>query len=397
MAEHEEKIEELNNCGGLEKWLSDQPISSFPKYYPEKGEKTYPDRYLDLKTALVPLHNIVEKGAMAAAVTEWRAPICQEIKSLQQAKEREEDVNRLLSALDADPIVYLNQHGTGHVNKVIEKAYDMLVNFTSGMLSPFEVFLLLCSIQVHDTGNVFGRNGHEKGISKATQDVVSPIIPDKPTQKIIYRIAQVHSGNVNADRDTIGVAISNSALLPESKLCDRTIRSSLLAATLRFADELADDRSRADEKALDLSIVPDASTLYHQYSRALHTVSIEKNPVNQTLFLSLVYFIDSDLVTKRFPKYDGMQLLIDEIFLRTQKVEQERRYCMRYFSQYLPIAEVRVKIEIDHRYDLMKPWIITYTLKENGYPSSGITIDCLENTGAKVIAILNENGWGLQE
>jgi len=397
MTEHEEKIKELIKCGELEKWLCTQPISSFPTYYPAKGEKSYPERYQDLKTALVPLHNIVEKGAMVAAANKWRREICQEIETLKQAKTGENDVDRLNSALDADPIVYLNQHGTGHVDKVIEKAYDLLVNFTSGMLSSFEVFLLLCSIQVHDTGNVIGRNEHEKSIRKVTQGEVSRSIPDAPTQKYIYRIAQLHSGSVNADRDTIGAAIASSALLLESKLCDRSIRAPLLAAILGFADELADDRSRADERALDLGIVSDASAIYHQYSRSLHTVSIEKNPVNQTLYLLLVYFIDSDLVTMRFPKYDSTQLLIDEIFLRTRKVEQERRYCMRFFSQHLPIVEIRVKIEIDHRYDLMKPWIITYTLKENGYPSSDIIIDCLENTGAKVIATLNENGWGLQE
>lgn len=397
MIGHEEKINKLSEYGSLEEWLCAQPISSFPTYDPEKGEKPYPNRYHELKDALVPLHNIVEKGAMVAAVIKWKTEIRQEIETLKQTKAGENDGDRLSSALDADPIVYLNQHGTGHVNKVIEKAYDMLVNFTSGMLSPFEVFLLLCSIQVHDTGNVFGRDGHEKAISKATQDVFSRIIPDMPTQKYIYRIAQVHSGNVGADRDTIGAAISSSALLPESRLYDKSIRASLLAAILRFADELADDSSRADDRALDLGVVPDASAIYHQYSRALHTVSIEKNPVNQTLYLSLEYFIGADLVTKRFPKYDGTQLLIDEIFLRTKKVEQERRYCMRFFSQYLPIAEVRVKIEIDHRDNLMNPWFITYTLKENGYPSSDIIIDCRENTGDKVITALNEIGWGLQE
>ena len=392
MTEHEVKIKEFIQSGNLESWLHDQPAHLFPSFYPEKGEKPYPEKYNDLKNALIPLHNIVEKGALVAAVTEWKASISKQINKVKRTKGTSSSDFKLLNeAISFDPIIYLNQHGVGHVNKVIEKTYEMLINFTSDTLSPSEVFLLLCSIQVHDTGNVFGRCGHERTIKQATIDKLSAIIPDVPTQNRIYRIAQVHSGNVNGNRDTI----SSSPLRQDGNLFDKPIREPLLAAILRFADELADDSSRADMEALSLDVTPDASTIYHHYSNSLHTVSIRKNTVNQTLFLSLEYFVSSDLITKRFPKFDGTQLLIDEIFDRTKKVEQERRYCMRFFSQYLPIVEIRIRIEIDPGYDLMNPEVITYTLRENGYPTKDISIDYPENTGEKVIAALMGKGWRL--
>ena len=113
------------------------------------------------------------------------------------------------------------------------------------------------------------------------------------------------------------------------------------------------------------------------------------------MYFVLDYYIDSQLVAKAFDKNGISQFLNDEIFSRTIKVEQERRYCMRYFSQYLPLVEIRVQIQIDSEFDMLEPEIIKYTLKENGYPAQEIIIECPENTGEKVIASLQGKGWRL--
>ena len=392
MTDHNEARSKFAQYSSLESWLCAQPDDQFPDYNTEQGESSYPQKYEALKAALVPLHNIVEKGAMVESFSKWKNALKERMAVLEATNPAPiEEIHKIVQLLNADSIIYLNQHGTGHVNKVAEKAFELLKCFTIEPLSPTEVFILLCSIQVHDIGNVFGRDGHEINLRQATIDKLSPIIPDAPTQKMIYRIAQVHSGSIHGSKDTIG----SSALNFERVLFKKQVREPLIAAILRFADELADDSSRADKQALQLGTIPDESVIYHQYSNALHAVNINKNEVNQSLYLSLDYYIDSQLITKTFPKDGTSQLLIDEIFMRTIKIEQERRYCMRYFSQYLPLVEIRVQIQIDSEFDLLEPETIGYTLKENGYPAHEIIIECKENTGEKVIALLQGKGWRL--
>lgn len=393
MTEYNEARNDFAQYSSLEAWLVAQADDHFPRYNAEQGEISYPQKYEALKTALVPLHSIVEKGAMVQSFLNWKDDLKVKMSALEAMTPIPTDeVQRINQLLEMDSVIYLNQHGVGHVNKVAEKAFELLKCFTVDPLSATEVFILLCAIQVHDIGNVFGRDGHEINLRQATIDKLRPIIPDVPTQKMIYRIAQVHSGNINGNKDTIGT----SALSFERALFEKKpIREPLIAAILRFSDELADDSTRADKQALELGTIPEESLIYHNYSNVLHAVNINKNAVNQSLHLSLDYYIDSQLVTKSFTKNGKPHLLIDEIFSRTIKIEQERRYCMRYFSQYLPLVEVRVQIQIDSEFDLLEPEVIKYTLKENGYPTQEIAIECHENTGEKVIALLQGKGWRL--
>lgn len=392
MPNHEVAESAFAQYRNIEAWLDDQPDTCFPIYYPDQGEISYPERYQSLKQALVALHNSVEKGALVESYCRWQGQLSDQLVALESSTPLQPDViDRVKYLMSIDPLTYLNQHGTGHVNKVAEKAFELIKRFTCNPLSATEVFILLCAIQVHDTGNIFGRDGHEVNIRNATIDLLRPIIPDVPTQNLIYQIAKVHSGRISGSKDTIG----GSSLNNDRALFDKPIRALLVAALLRFADELADDSSRADKQGLRLGTIPTESIIYHQYSNALHAVNICKNEVNQTLSLSLNYYVDSQIITRKYIKKGQEQLLLDEIFTRTKKVEQERRYCMRYFSQYLPIVDIRVQIQIDPPYDDMQPEIFNYTLKENGYPAHEITIDCQENTGELVISTLVDKGWVL--
>ncbi len=393
----------------LEDWLFAQSDDSFPPYDHMNGEKSYPDKYKDMKNALIPIHKIVEKGALIKSISNWKKEIKDQIEKLEKdnSQSSNEELIKLKLLLQRDPAIYLNQHGVGHVDQVIKKVFELICYFKCGFPTPSEVFLLLCAIQAHDIGNIFGREGHERNSQRAMIDAIRPIISDTPTRILFLKIAQVHSGNINGDRDTI------SKLRANGKLFNKPIREPLLAALLRFGDELADDSSRADLKALDLGIISEESIIYHEYSKSLHAVSIEKNEINQTLYLSLEYYIDSNMVTRKFLKDGNLKLLIDEIFERTIKIEQERRYCMRFLSQYLPLVEIQTRIEIFPSFDfsdepdmvllrspeeslsLTNCEVVTYSLKENGYPSHEIKIDCQDNTGEKVIAKLREKGWRL--
>jgi len=386
----EEKGFRLKKGESLEVWLKKFSPAHFPSYSPDRGEKPYPDRYDELKCALLPIHNSVEKGAMAADALKWMEMTKLAIAKIEDPFERQDRLDQLL---ESDPIVYLNNHGSGHVDKVIEKVSEMLQLFDRGHLKPYEGFYLLCAIQVHDVGNVFGRDEHEKGCGKILDEKAKTFIKDSLERKAIERLASVHGGLISGERDTIG-------LLPESRmLYKRKVRKKLLAALLRFGDELADDTSRADQDGLDLGTIPEGSLIYHRYSKALHTVKVYRDDEDNRITLYLSYEFDSDLASQQFKKNGGYRYLLDEIYDRTLKMERERRYCMRFLRPCFSLDSIRVEIFIHHASDPFTRDKIQYTLEEQGYPSSPATGRIKDfgeiRFGEEQIEYLKSK-WGLQ-
>ena len=184
---------------GLEDSLGKHDNNHFPTFSPERGERPYIERYNELKKALRPIHHAVEKGAMANSAIEYVKKIKENI-----IKDDNEDQNRLMAWLiDSDPVVYLNSHGMGHVEKVIEKTSEILHFFEHGHLTPYEVFILLCAIQIHDVGNLFGRDGHEISCGKILDKYGKPFIPDGFERKPIEKLALVHGGVYNYNKDKL--------------------------------------------------------------------------------------------------------------------------------------------------------------------------------------------------
>lgn len=348
---------------GLEQWLEAQEPTAFPPYSVSRGEKSYPERYKDLKLILAPIHNDVEKGAMAASVSAWIEKTKDEIAEVNKIHDERTRQQRIESLFESDPIIYLNNHGSGHVNKVIEKVSDMLHCFKHDNLTAYEVFMLLCAIQLHDVGNVFGRDEHEKRVKEILDTKCKLFIPDSFERKVIEKIALVHGGKVFGDKDTISYLDTSRILF------DHSLRKKLLAALLRFGDELADDSSRADREGLLNGTIPEASQIYHYYSQALHTVSIAKNSDTKDLQLNLAYEFESDIACMQFKKINENKYLLDEIYDRTLKMEQERRYCMRFLRPYFSLELIKVEIVIQYSTNSLKRHKIQYTLEEKGYPS----------------------------
>ncbi len=345
----------------LEEWLKEQEPTAFPPFSTERGEKPYPQRYEDLKLALAPIHNNVEKGAMAASISTFIRKVQEELARLSESNDKLSQ-QQLDTIFESDPIVYLNNHGLGHVDKVIEKVSEILRFFKYDNLSPYEVFILLCAIQLHDVGNIFGREEHEKRIKEILDTECISFIPDSFERKVIERIALVHGGKVFGDKDTI------SKLEPVTILYDYSLRERLLATLLRFGDELADDSSRADRKGIIQGIIPEESQIYHYYSQALHTVSISENSDSKILQLNLAYDFESNIACKQFKKINVYKYLLDEIYDRTLKIEQERLYCMRFLRPYFSLESIKIEIIIQYSTNSLKRHKIQYTLEESGYP-----------------------------
>nr|WP_299173192.1 HD domain-containing protein [uncultured Allomuricauda sp.] len=284
----------------------------------------------------------------------------------------------------------LTDHGPDHIKKVILRASQLLQD-SECKLYAYEVFVLLMAIHIHDIGNILGRKNHEINSLEVMKKAQLAEGRDRIEWDTILEIAEAHGGD---PKDKI----SN---LETEKILDQIVRKPLLASILKFADELADDRTRANRFALLGKELPDESIIYHKYAYSLHSVDINHKAGQ----ISLSFDIEEDDVNKTFLKkikdkatgkwIDTQQYLIDEIYERTLKTHLERTYCMRFMRTDIELTIVRVAIRItlnekDPRDKKRKKRNITYDLGERGYPTihpHEITTLCpqlMEYSGEKV-------------
>lgn len=348
-------FEVILSCKSLDELLDKAEMGEYPDTF---GRKKHVDRYNELANKFVQYP--VEMGAMQDAIKKWMEEIQKKFKNINENEdkgEREREINKLF---EDDPIIFLNRHDASHTKKVMDRALELIKCFNGITFSCYEIYFLMCAIVVHDVGNIYGRAGHEKKLAEILDNQCANIIPDAVERRVISRIAGVHGGKIWGSSDTISV-------LNETNVVNGfAIKEQLLAAILRFADELADDVTRANYDALDSNIIGPASEIYHLYSEKLHTVVLQKNKVTNAYEVFLAYQFDSNVAKTLYGKAGQKRYLVDEIYSRTIKMECERRYCIRYLRPYCSLERIVVEIVITKGiFDEEK---ISYTLEEKGYP-----------------------------
>lgn len=255
---------------------------------------------------------------------------------------------------------YFNDHGVDHISMVVDRASKIINCFPnpsdnqSLYLNPYELFILLIAINIHDIGHLIGlRKDHAKLGKKVLASFDKDNKLSRPEKMIIGKIAQSHGGK----DDPIGF------LENEMYISHKIIRPQLLASILRLADELAEDSSRASCFLLNIGEMEPTSEIYHRYSECLDSINILSGEIKMELY------VEQKHLHKEFPKHKGKQFLIDEIYERTLKTFTESLYCSRFLPEKGRVNTVKVNIHFcdDENNDEIIP-TLSYTLKESGYP-----------------------------
>lgn len=250
----------------------------------------------------------------------------------------------------------LTDHGPEHIKAVIVRASELLA--AQGDLTPYEVYLLLVAIHLHDVGNLFGRDTHELNSEDVIKRLGLLMGEHQVEKNAIFQIAQAHGGSIAGDKDKLSDLQSSEAVLGQP------VRAQRIAAILRFADELADERSRAAGFLLQMSKINPTSEIYHKYAHSLQSVMVDAKGGA----VSLHFDMPVDDACRTFGKGDKQAYLLDEIYERTMKAHRERMYCMRFLRPQVAIERIDVQIKVygnDYHSELAT---ISYRLEESGYP-----------------------------
>ncbi|GAB6013077.1 HD domain-containing protein [Viscerimonas tarda] len=261
-----------------------------------------------------------------------------------------------------NPVIFLNDHSAKHVDMVIEKASYLLLGLEESIaISPYETFMLLTAIQIHDAGHIVNanRDTHAEDSKKLVQELDNKNITTWE-KKIILDIAKAHSGK----DDLIG-----KQKLSDGNGVDK-IRYRLLSAILRMADELADGRARAANYLLSEGRIPPSSEIYHAFSSCLEKFNVSAESHEITMIFSLNKEQSIKLYKKSKSETELEELfLINEIYKRTLKTFNECLYYNRFVPENMRISSVSVEInllEAESIESFFEP--IKYRIEERGYP-----------------------------
>lgn len=261
---------------------------------------------------------------------------------------------------------YYNDHGIDHIKMVVDRVSKLIVCLNPTFkneknkynITPYELFLLLMAINLHDTGHLIAsREEHAKAGKTLLAKFDKGSLLSAGEKTIIGSIAQAHGGK----EDPIG------KLEKTMNLSHQEIRPQFLAALLRLGDELAEDETRASNFLLEIDKIETTSIIYHLYSSSLNSISLNGNEI------SLVFYLTDKYLNKPFLKQTKKgpmkEYIINEIYERTQKTLLESLYCSRFLPENARFNKVKVKInllKLENNEEIIPA--IGYELKENGYP-----------------------------
>lgn len=283
-------------------------------------------------------------------------------KQIEDCLNREIHPNTVLgAAVKGDGL--LNDHGVEHITMVIQRA-GLLLGELVEKLTGYEIFILLVAIHFHDVGNTGGRDGHETRIFDQMEGLGTKIPLCNEEKVVVTKIAMAHGGHCeNGDKDTI------KDLRPDEAVQGHTVRSRLLAAILRFADEIADDHTRAN-RYFKGQTLPPQSKVFHEYSQSLQPAHVKGST------LSLAYYIEEKLAKEKTTKgqKDNKEnidsvYLYDEIIQRLNKCLCELEYCAKYAMGFIQISTISVKLCVKRHKMLNNLYEDSFKLELSGYPT----------------------------
>ncbi|UFW42054.1 HD domain-containing protein [Bradyrhizobium sp. WSM471] len=257
------------------------------------------------------------------------------------------------------------KHDISHIDDVIQRTGQLLGLDKPGSqpyekLEPYETFVLLYAILLHDAGNAYERAGHEARAFDILRDMGNLCPLADIEKRLVASIAQAHGGRTEAgDKDTIPAVVREN----ESSIDGIIVRGRRLAALLRLADELSENPRRADAIALENH---SKSYLPNFYCKVINT-KIDVLAGN----ISLTYSIHKEDLGAEHPdpeNSDKPTLVVDYIAKRIAKCDQERRYCNRFLNGFLYLDIMRASLEIFDGTKLIDE--VTVDLSDRGYPST---------------------------
>lgn len=241
----------------------------------------------------------------------------------------------------------LTDHGPEHVANVLNNVDELLgisgaVCDASGRLAgltSMELYILCMASLFHDVGNLFGRTRHNEKIAQVYGAVFNGLLDQKDEKAAVVRASRAHTGtNSTGGKDTLKELGGTSCYVYQKPINLLTI-----GAVVRFADELAEGPQRTSAYLLNEGLFEDSSKIYHEYA-SITDVVIDRGGerIALTYRIDLAHCKDTAQVVAEIER---VRKLLELIYGRVIKLDQERRYARHYCDLLSPFKLTTVVIE----------------------------------------------------
>lgn len=288
---------------------------------------------------------------------------------------------------------WFTDHGETHVAAVMHSASELVKLKMTGKkgerISTLDIYLILTAILWHDVGMVIDRARHADLVYEMTYDDAD-FFPNPHVQGLVANIANAHKGHDGLDK------------LSTHELCTidgpgQDVNPALLAAIVRFADEISENITRVSLPVLDQ--VPEDQKIFWLYAASIG--SCVARPENERVIVD--YRFDADKVTTRWPDRDFPAFwpeeeqklaLLTYALCRLEKINNEREYCFRYFSSVAPIRMVEARFCITRQgrpivgYESASILLRGGGLEPKGYPETRIVQEFLRQNPAWEVTVI---------
>ncbi len=225
-----------------------------------------------------------------------------------------------------------NDHGPKHIIRVLEYVDKLLANDIE-KLSELELYLLLCSVVLHDQGLLHGRAGHSRASQKLLKlPDFSGLFEDHEVE-FLGKIVAVHSAREDIVKEF-------QSFDDVEHVAGDSVRLKYLAALLRLADELDEDSRRAKSRVFQKLHLPEESVIYWLIN--MHILSIKPLLASKSIKVTVQYATDE--IEELYPYESGRLVnVLAGVFRKIQKVNAEREYCMRFIDDGPLLRKVKVR------------------------------------------------------
>lgn len=194
----------------------------------------------------------------------------------------------------------------------------------------YELYLLLMSVIFHDVAMVIEKRADHGDITKILE-LFDGIILSDDEREWIKVFVKCHQSSVKIEE-----------LIPmrEKFINNWRVHPQFIAAMLRLADELDENKIRAYEVGLKLGTVDEEQVIYHEYAKHVDGIFPESRYEKIAIEISM----QLTELFKKFKKGETDVLFINEIITRIDKTNVERKYCMGFTQYYLEYKNIELRL-----------------------------------------------------
>lgn len=223
----------------------------------------------------------------------------------------------------------LTDHSDKHIENVLNNVW-YLIQDDLDKFNAIELYLLCLCVLFHDSGNINGRDGHNKKISDIYSEIVGTNSARLQEKRLVTMVVRAHCGKSKRNTSDTLIEVDEKA-----SLFSREIKVREIAGIIRLADELAEGPQRTSDYLIKSGKIEEASLIYHKYA-SITEVYIGKNDGR----IALTYNIEIPIIGI------DIETIIKFIYKRIIKLDTERRYCKYYAPSLNNFKTTDVQINI---------------------------------------------------